>query len=703
MIFQHHRFQIWNKQQHPFNHEPGEFTYASDSLPGVTTMGAALDYIVAVLYPQSKPAVANQAALPAVGNTLNDMRVVSDDGDGKAASYRWEQREGEASPSWHKIYDVDWGTDSILQAWGLKTQDTYVFRFGYDDVDSAGVPVVGSLSGQVIYGGKTAGTNLTLFANSGDGVGAGTGYIQFGDQVRPTSDNTVDLGTTANRFKKVWSYAYQAGTLVIADGSITDTDGSISFGSTNLSTTGTGTFGTLVLGGGSITDTTGDIDFGNENLTTTGIVTADSVSAMGAASSFLEDTTIGTLTFGAGAITDSSGTISFDNEHLETSGNITSIFGYIKGVNLKTATLDITGNTLTATVSDLVLAAGVNDVSLSSNLLATTGTFSGDLTVGAAYSFILGDLTITTGSVTTTSGDLSLQPFTNILSVDADIIPNITSTYDLGATASLFTDIYFSGGLKNATQTLSNATLFSLRDINAGVATGMSLFWDGAKWVASAADTEITHSTVSGLTTGDAGHTQFALLAGRAGGQTIQGGTAASENLTLESTSHATKGYIYFNDSLLPVTDASYSGGWSGTDIGSPSKRIRNVYSVGEFKGLCLENLGSTPASSSQNVGRLIWNTADKLVYVDNGVTVQAVGASTRYEEDTVWNGSDTTKAVTVTTLNMDARKAVWQFKDNTNNYETIYAKITATSSTAVTIAVNVALPAGTYRLVGVQ
>ena len=41
----------------------------------------------------------------------------------------------------------------------------------------------------------------------------------------------------------------------------------------------------------------------------------------------------------------------------------------------------------------------------------------------------------------------------------------------------------------------------------------------------------------------------YALLAGRAGGQTLRGGTAAGENLTLQSTSHATKGNINFGTS----------------------------------------------------------------------------------------------------------------------------------------------------------
>ena len=43
--------------------------------------------------------------------------------------------------------------------------------------------------------------------------------------------------------------------------------------------------------------------------------------------------------------------------------------------------------------------------------------------------------------------------------------------------------------------------------------------------------------------------TSFAILAGQAGGQTINGGTAASENLTLFSTANATKGKILFGTS----------------------------------------------------------------------------------------------------------------------------------------------------------
>lgn len=59
------------------------------------------------------------------------------------------------------------------------------------------------------------------------------------------------------------------------------------------------------------------------------------------------------------------------------------------------------------------------------------------------------------------------------------------------------------------------------------------------------------HGGLSGL--GNDDHTQYTLLAGRAGGQTLIGGSAASENLALSSTSDATKGEIQL-DSKTVIT-----------------------------------------------------------------------------------------------------------------------------------------------------
>jgi hypothetical protein len=66
------------------------------------------------------------------------------------------------------------------------------------------------------------------------------------------------------------------------------------------------------------------------------------------------------------------------------------------------------------------------------------------------------------------------------------------------------------------------------------------------------------HSNLTGLSADD--HLQYVFSAGRAGGQTIVGGTAASENLTLQSTSNATRGYVQVTDSLfVDTTGGTYS------------------------------------------------------------------------------------------------------------------------------------------------
>ncbi len=57
----------------------------------------------------------------------------------------------------------------------------------------------------------------------------------------------------------------------------------------------------------------------------------------------------------------------------------------------------------------------------------------------------------------------------------------------------------------------------------------------------------IDHGNIAGA--GDDDHSQYALLAGRATGQTLIGGTASGEDLTLQSTAHATKGSILFGAS----------------------------------------------------------------------------------------------------------------------------------------------------------
>lgn len=78
--------------------------------------------------------------------------------------------------------------------------------------------------------------------------------------------------------------------------------------------------------------------------------------------------------------------------------------------------------------------------------------------------------------------------------------------------------------------------------------------------------------------------TAYARLAGRAGGQVLQGGTAASELLSLESTSHATKGTIRVRDTLSPNADNTIDLGEATT------RRFRRIY----FRTIAEARLSST-------------------------------------------------------------------------------------------------------------
>ena len=71
----------------------------------------------------------------------------------------------------------------------------------------------------------------------------------------------------------------------------------------------------------------------------------------------------------------------------------------------------------------------------------------------------------------------------------------------------------------------------------------------------------------------------FALLAGRSGGQSLIGGTAASENLTLRSTSNATQGQVRFGAAGTTVFDEANSRVGIGTS--SPSAPLHVINATG--------------------------------------------------------------------------------------------------------------------------
>ncbi len=708
MIFNHHRFQIWNQNQHPFVHSMSDFGYSNPNLPDVTNMQGALDYLVAVIYPNAKAAVATPADLPLTGNTIADYRVVNDDGDGRSAGYRWEQREGEAAPSWHKIYDVDWSTDSILSAWQNQTLAFYVQKIGHDDADESGIPVTGIYAGQRVYGGASPNTNLTLSANSGDGAGPQTGFVQVTDNFRPTTDGTLKLGDTTNKWASVWSTEVKAGTMTLAGGSLTDSSGDISMGTTNLNTQGSIAIGgTTITGYGMIIEATGELDFDTADLRTTGDIYADSL-ILTSGLNLPSGSKVADFTFTNGNINCDTATVNLNALNFTTTGAIYAGDLYLMN------NLYLYDNNIQTSVTNSSLnisANGTGSIVLGSTLLTgyQVSVVDAPLIVSGATAYLQAGGLKMQGVVLSSvaaSSNIVLQPNGGNVSVSSHLYPTGDGTRDLGVGAARWRDLFLSQAIKDGTNTFTVPDLMKLKDANYRTAdrsqaaqVGDALFWDGTQWLASAPDTEIAHSSLGGLTTGDAGHTQFALLAGRDGGQAIIGGTAAGESLDLESTSNASKGYVQVKSVLRPFTDASYSTQWDGTDLGGATKRWRDIYSAGQHKGLRFENVDTLPSSSSTTPGKAYYLTTDQNLYIDTGLAIKQVGGFRVYY-DLSWNGTDTLKDVTVS--GADARFAIWQLKDNSNDFECMYVSIKATSATNVRITVSSPLPAGTYRLVGV-
>ena len=192
-------------------------------------------------------------------------------------------------------------------------------------------------------------TNVTsVGALSGGSIANGFGTISTGNTITTTAAMTA--GSLQVNGAGVLTGTLTAatnpsiGNLTLANGSITDSSGAISFGDENLSTTGTlasgalsvtgtgafsstisaatgSTVGTLTLANGSITDSSGAISFGDENLTTSGTLASGALSVTGTGTfsstiSAATGSTVGNLTLANGSITDSSGAISFDNENL---------------------------------------------------------------------------------------------------------------------------------------------------------------------------------------------------------------------------------------------------------------------------------------------------------------------------------------------------------------------------------------------------
>lgn len=168
---------------------------------------------------------------------------------------------------------------------------------------------------------------------------------------------------------------------------------------------------------------------------------------------------------------------------------------------------------------------------------------------------------------------------------------SVTVPTDLTAT-------YYSGLKTKITQTTDKYFRIESSSYNAGTGlTTINLNGFGIYTVANApitAHSDMCAENVPGFPLAFEG-------SGRAGGQTITGGTASGDGFTIRSTSNGTKGDIIFGTSKYD--EANNRLGIARTPATYPLEVQGDVYSTGSFRGALIGNVtGDVTGVSSENV-----------------------------------------------------------------------------------------------------
>lgn len=167
---------------------------------------------------------------------------------------------------------------------------------------------------------------------------------------------------------------------------------------------------------------------------------------------------------------------------------------------------------------------------------------------------------------------------------------------------------------------------------------------DGANTITAAVlPAGVDHGGLGGLADDD--HTQYALLAGRAGGQTLNGGTAAADNLTLLSSSHGTPtGDIIAgnytgtfkirgkNDAVLQVTanGTNTTGIEVGSDISGNATSYIDLHATSgsDFEFRAIRNSGANGVTALKHTG-----TGNFDISADNAANIRLTSNGSRIVE----------------------------------------------------------------------